>query len=210
MCDEDAPSRWALPVSRRGRRLKTCPGNLALTTLIAHPVRRRPLLFVRSHRPSIALVHPDDRTVAGLPRQTWTKVRALRCEKLFVVARRAARRFRRGASAGCDHHLERLEETCGIVRDRLGLAGEEVIPPSGWNVPYPTWGGDILRAALVHRHRGRRHPQPPPWIGSGAIRREGRIGINRYFLRRRIRARDAFRLKCVGKAFRTRRGAMVE
>ena len=67
-----------------------------------------------------------------------------------------------------------------FVRDRPGLAGEEVIRAIKWNVPYPTWEEIsfvqrwciVTEGVVILNHL----------VGSGAIRREkDESGINRYF-----------------------------
>lgn len=72
------------------------------------------------------------------------------------------------------------ETACGIVRDRPGLTGEEVIRAIKWNVPYPTWEEIsfvqrwciVTEGVVILNHL----------VGSGAIRREkDEAGINRYF-----------------------------
>ena len=94
------------------------------------------MLFVIS--PSIALFpNGGDGLQAYL--DSLDKVRALRCEKLFVAHGEPRDDFDERIGWLRDHHLERLDETCGIVRDRPGLTGEEVIRAIKWNVPYPTW-----------------------------------------------------------------------
>ena len=113
-------------------------------------------------------------------RDRLDKGRALRCEKLFGAHGEPRDDFDERIGWLRDHHLERLEETCGIVRDRPGLAGEEVIRAIKWNVPYPTWEEIsfvqrwciVTEGVVILNHL----------VGSGAIRREkDESGINRYF-----------------------------
>ena len=135
------------------------------------------VLFVIS--PSIALF-PDGADGLQAYLDSLDKVRALRCEKLFVAHGEPRDDFDERIGWLRDHHLERLEETCGIVRDRPGLAGEEVIRAIKWNVPYPTWEEIsfvqrwciVTEGVVILNHL----------VGSGAIRREkDESGINRYF-----------------------------
>ena len=202
-CDGDA-----IEVGRYRFRVVETPGHTPGHLALYEPESR--ILFGGDHvlfviSPSIALF-PDGADGLQAYLDSLDKVRALRCEKLFVAHGEPRDDFDERIGWLRDHHLERLEETCGIVRDRPGLAGEEVIRAIKWNV----LGGDILCAALVHRHRGRRHPQPP-----GRQRRhpprEGRIGDQSVFLKGGVSEREtpfgAVRWKSVPNALR---GAMVE
>ena len=135
------------------------------------------MLFVIS--PSIALF-PDGADGLQAYLDSLDKVRALRCEKLFVAHGEPRDDFDERIGWLRDHHLERLEETRGIVRDRPGLVGEEVIRAIKWNVPYPTWEEIsfvqrwciVTEGVVILNHL----------VGSGAIRREkDESGINRYF-----------------------------
>ena len=135
------------------------------------------VLFVIS--PSIALFpNGGDGLQAYL--DSLDKVRALRCERLFVAHGEPRDDFAERIGWLRDHHLQRLDETCGIVRDRPGLTGEEVIRAIKWNVPYPTWEEIsfvqrwciVTEGVVILNHL----------VGSGAIRREkDEAGINRYF-----------------------------
>ena len=206
-CDGDA-----IEVGRYRFRVVETPGHTPGHLALYEPESR--ILFGGDHvlfviSPSIALF-PDGADGLQAYLDSLDKVRALRCEKLFVAHGEPRDDFDERIGWLRDHHLERLEETRGIVRDRPGLVGEEVIRASQMERPVSHLGGDILRAALVHRHRGRRHPQPP-----GRQRRhsprEGRIGDQSVFLRGGVSEREtpfgAVRWESVPNALG---GAMVE
>ena len=135
------------------------------------------VLFVIS--PSIALF-PDGADGLQAYLDSLDKVRALRCEKLFVAHGEPRDDFDARIDWLAAHHLERLEETRGIVSAQPGLTGEEVIRAIKWNVPFDTWEEVsfvqrwciVTEGVVILNHL----------VGSGAIRREkDESGINRYF-----------------------------
>ena len=176
-CDGDA-----IEVGRYRFRVVETPGHTPGHLALYEPESR--ILFGGDHvlfviSPSIALF-PDGADGLQAYLDSLDKVRALRCEKLFVAHGEPRDDFDERIGWLRDHHLERLEETCGIVRDRPGLAGEEVIRAIKWNVPYPTWEEIsfvqrwciVTEGVVILNHL----------VGSGAIRREkDESGINRYF-----------------------------
>lgn len=176
-CDGDA-----VEVGRYRFRVVETPGHTPGHLALYEPESR--ILFGGDHvlfviSPSIALFpNGGDGLQAYL--DSLDKVRALRCERLFVAHGEPRDDFAERIGWLRDHHLQRLDETCGIVRDRPGLTGEEVIRAIKWNVPYPTWEEIsfvqrwciVTEGVVILNHL----------VGSGAIRREkDEAGINRYF-----------------------------
>ncbi|MFR1640341.1 MAG: MBL fold metallo-hydrolase [Eggerthellaceae bacterium] len=193
-CDGDA-----IEVGRYRFRVVETPGHTPGHLALYEPESR--ILFGGDHvlfviSPSIALF-PDGADGLQAYLDSLDKVRALRCEKLFVAHGEPRDDFDERIGWLRDHHLERLEETCGIVRDRPGWPARRSSAPSSGTSRIPP-GRRYPCAALVHRHRGRRHPQPPGRQRASAARRtnRGSIGISKG---RRIRARDAFRRRTLEK-----------
>lgn len=190
-CDGDA-----IEVGRYRFRVVETPGHTPGHLALYEPESR--ILFGGDHvlfviSPSIALF-PDGADGLQAYLDSLDKVRALRCEKLFVAHGEPRDDFDERIGWLRDHHLERLEETCGIVRDRPGLAGEEVsgtsrIPP-GRRYPLCSAGASSPRASSSSTTWSAAAPS--------AARRtnRGSIGISKG---RRIRARDAFRRRTLEK-----------
>lgn len=177
LCDGDA-----VEVGRYRFRVVETPGHTPGHLALYEPASR--ILFGGDHvlfviSPSIALF-PDGGDGLQAYLDSLDKVRALRCEKLFVAHGEPRDDFDERIGWLRGHHLERLEETCGIVRDRPGLTGEEVIRAIKWNVPHPTWEEIscvqrwciVTEGIVILNHL----------VGCGAISREkDEAGVNRYF-----------------------------
>ncbi|QOS69633.1 MBL fold metallo-hydrolase [Eggerthella guodeyinii] len=135
------------------------------------------VLFVIS--PSIALFPgADDGLQAYL--DSLAKVRRLGVKRLFVSHGDERDDFDARIDWLAAHHLERLEETRGIVSAQPGLTGEEVIRAIKWNVPFDTWGEIsfvqrwciVTEGVVILNHL----------VDRGLVRREpDEAGVNRYF-----------------------------
>lgn len=94
------------------------------------------ILFVIS--PSIALF-PGGGDGLQAYLDSLAKVRKLGVKRLFISHGESCDDFDERIDWLATHHLERLEETRGIVAATPGLTGEEVIRAIRWNVPFDTW-----------------------------------------------------------------------
>lgn len=154
------------------------PGHLALY----EPESR--ILFSGDHvlfviSPSIALF-PGGADGLQAYLDSLAKVQRLGCRKLFVSHGDVRDDFAERIEWLASHHLERLEETRGIVCASPGLAGEEVIRAIRWNVPFDTWDEIsfvqrwciVTEGVVILNHL----------VDRGLIRREAdEAGVNRYF-----------------------------
>lgn len=154
------------------------PGHLALY----EPESR--LLFGGDHvlfviSPSIALF-PGGADGLQAYLDSLAKVRRLGVKRLFVSHGDERDDFDARIDWLAAHHLERLEETRGIVSAQPGLTGEEVIRAIKWNVPFDTWEEVsfvqrwciVTEGVVILNHLA----------GRGLVRREpDEAGVNRYF-----------------------------
>ena len=135
------------------------------------------VLFVIS--PGIALfANGGDGLQAYL--DSLQKVRALGCSHLFVSHGEEWPFFNERIDWLRQHHLERLEETCAIVRDRPGLTGVQVVRAIKWNVPFERWEDIsfmqrwciLMECLVILDHL----------VSRGLLRREeDESGLRRYF-----------------------------
>ena len=135
------------------------------------------VLFVIS--PGIALfANGGDGLQAYL--DSLQKVRALGCSHLFVSHGEEWPFFNERIDWLRQHHLERLEETCAIVRDRQGLTGVQVVRAIKWNVPFERWEDIsfmqrwciLMEGLVILDHL----------VSRGLLRREeDESGLRRYF-----------------------------
>ena len=135
------------------------------------------VLFVIS--PSIALF-PDGSDGLQAYLDSLAKVRALDCSKLFFSHGDLRGDFPERIDWLAEHHLKRLEEAAGIVRDAPGLTGYEIIRAIKWNVPHGAWEGIsfaqrwciVTEGVVILNHL----------VEQGRIRREvDDGGVRRYF-----------------------------
>ena len=135
------------------------------------------VLFVIS--PSIALF-PGGADGLQAYLDSLAKVRRLGIKRLFVSHGDERDDFDARIDWLAAHHLERLEETRGIVSAQPGLTGEGVIRAIRWNVPFDTWEEIsfvqrwciVTEGVVILNHL----------VDRGLVRREpDEAGVNRYF-----------------------------
>ncbi|MEG0303757.1 MBL fold metallo-hydrolase [Gordonibacter sp.] len=135
------------------------------------------ILFVIS--PSIALF-PGGGDGLQAYLDSLAKVRKLGVKRLFISHGESRDDFDERIDWLAAHHLERLEETRGIVGSAPRLTGEEVIRAIKWNVPFDAWEDIsfvqrwciVTEGVVILNHL----------VDRNLIRREAdEAGINRYF-----------------------------
>lgn len=130
-----------IPVGRYRFRVVGTPGHTPGHLSLYEPVSR--ILFGGDHvlygiSPCIA-AFPDGGDGLQAYLDSLKKVRSLECRKLFFSHGRLRDDFAKRIEWLINHHLERLSETVGIVEEKPGSCGEEVIKSLRWNVPFASW-----------------------------------------------------------------------